>query len=76
MTMRILMTSNTGAGHIGPMVPFAHAFLRAGHDVLLAAPAKDHPAAPVMPPMAIPAIPSAATPPRTAIPIGMLMLMA
>ena len=41
--MRILMTSNTGAGHIGPMVPFAHAFLRAGHDVLLAAPAKAHP---------------------------------
>ncbi|HET9740998.1 MAG TPA: glycosyltransferase [Solirubrobacteraceae bacterium] len=37
------MTSNTGAGHIGPMVPFAHAFLRAGHDVLLAAPAKAHP---------------------------------
>jgi UDP:flavonoid glycosyltransferase YjiC (YdhE family) len=43
LTMRILMTSNTGAGHIGPMVPFAHAFLRAGHDVLLAAPAKAHP---------------------------------
>ena len=37
--MRILMTSNTGAGHIGPLVPFAHAFLGAGHDVRLAAPA-------------------------------------
>ena len=35
--MRILMTSNRGAGHIGPLVPFAHAFLRAGDDVLLAA---------------------------------------
>jgi UDP:flavonoid glycosyltransferase YjiC (YdhE family) len=38
--MRILMTSNTGAGHVGPLVPFAHAFLNAGHDVRLAAPAK------------------------------------
>jgi UDP:flavonoid glycosyltransferase YjiC (YdhE family) len=28
--MRILMTSNRGAGHIGPLLPFAHAFLRAG----------------------------------------------
>ena len=37
------MTSNTGAGHIGPLVPFAHAFLDAGHDVLLAAPAKARP---------------------------------
>jgi UDP:flavonoid glycosyltransferase YjiC (YdhE family) len=37
--MRILMTSNRGAGHIGPLLPFAHAFLRAGDDVLLAAPA-------------------------------------
>ena len=43
MTMRILMTSNTGAGHIGPLVPFAHAFLRAGHDVRLAAPTKAAP---------------------------------
>lgn len=38
------MTSNTGAGHVGPMVPFAHAFLSAGHDVLLAAPSKARPA--------------------------------
>ena len=37
------MTSNTGAGHVGPMVPFARAFLDAGHDVLLAAPAKARP---------------------------------
>ena len=41
--MRILMTSNTGAGHIGPLIPFAHAFLDAGHDVLLAAPARARP---------------------------------
>ena len=37
--MRILMTSNRGAGHIGPLVPFAQAFLSAGDDVLVAAPA-------------------------------------
>ena len=36
--MRVLLTSNRGAGHIGPLVPFAHAFARAGHQVLLAAP--------------------------------------
>jgi UDP:flavonoid glycosyltransferase YjiC (YdhE family) len=33
------MTSNRGAGHIGPLLPFANAFLRAGDEVLLAAPA-------------------------------------
>ena len=33
-----MLTSNRGAGHIGPLVPFAHAFLRAGDDVLVAAP--------------------------------------
>jgi len=37
--MRILMTSNRGAGHIGPLVPFAQAFLSAGDAVLVAAPA-------------------------------------
>jgi UDP:flavonoid glycosyltransferase YjiC (YdhE family) len=36
--MRILLTSNRGAGHIGPLAPFAHAFARAGHQVVLAAP--------------------------------------
>jgi UDP:flavonoid glycosyltransferase YjiC (YdhE family) len=35
--MRILMTTHRGAGHFGPLVPFAHACLRAGHDVLVAA---------------------------------------
>ena len=36
--MRILLASTRGAGHIGPMVPFALACKRAGHDVLVAAP--------------------------------------
>jgi UDP:flavonoid glycosyltransferase YjiC (YdhE family) len=36
--MRVLMTTHRGAGHFGPMVPFAHALQRAGHDVLVAAP--------------------------------------
>src|SRR3954462_15746647 len=36
--MRILMTTHHGAGHVGPMIPFARALLRAGHDVLVAAP--------------------------------------
>jgi UDP:flavonoid glycosyltransferase YjiC (YdhE family) len=33
------MTSNPGAGHVGPLVPFAQALVRAGDDVLVAAPA-------------------------------------
>jgi UDP:flavonoid glycosyltransferase YjiC (YdhE family) len=37
--MRILMTSNRGAGHVGPLVPFAQALLAAGDAVLVAAPA-------------------------------------
>jgi UDP:flavonoid glycosyltransferase YjiC (YdhE family) len=36
--MRVLMTTHRGSGHFGPLVPFAHACLRAGHDVLVAAP--------------------------------------
>jgi UDP:flavonoid glycosyltransferase YjiC (YdhE family) len=36
--MRILFTTKDGAGHFGPLIPFARAFLRAGHDVLVAAP--------------------------------------
>jgi UDP:flavonoid glycosyltransferase YjiC (YdhE family) len=43
--MRVLMTTHRGAGHFGPMVPFAHALQRAGHDVLVAAP---RPAAPMV----------------------------
>ena len=37
--MRVLFASTRGAGHFGPLVPFAHACERAGHDVLVAAPA-------------------------------------
>jgi UDP:flavonoid glycosyltransferase YjiC (YdhE family) len=36
--MRILMTTTRGAGHFGPLKPFADAFLADGHDVLVAAP--------------------------------------
>jgi len=36
--MRILMTTKAGAGHLGPLIPFARAFRRAGADVLVAAP--------------------------------------
>ena len=37
--MRVLFASTRGAGHVGPLVPFAQAAQRAGHDVLVAAPA-------------------------------------
>jgi UDP:flavonoid glycosyltransferase YjiC (YdhE family) len=36
--MRVLLTTKRGAGHFGPMIPFAHAFRRAGVEVLVAAP--------------------------------------
>jgi UDP:flavonoid glycosyltransferase YjiC (YdhE family) len=36
--MRVLFTTKAGAGHFGPLIPFAHAFRRAGADVLIAAP--------------------------------------
>jgi UDP:flavonoid glycosyltransferase YjiC (YdhE family) len=36
--MRILFTTKAGAGHFGPLIPFARALLRAGADVLIAAP--------------------------------------
>jgi UDP:flavonoid glycosyltransferase YjiC (YdhE family) len=38
--MRILMTTRGSAGHLIPLAPFAHACLRAGHDVLVAAQAQ------------------------------------
>lgn len=38
--MKILMSSTSGAGHVGPLVPFAEACLRAGHDVRIAVPDK------------------------------------
>jgi UDP:flavonoid glycosyltransferase YjiC (YdhE family) len=36
--MRILLTSKAGAGHVGPLIPFARALRAAGAHVLLAAP--------------------------------------
>jgi UDP:flavonoid glycosyltransferase YjiC (YdhE family) len=36
--MRVLLTTKAGAGHLGPLIPFARAFRRAGADVLVAAP--------------------------------------
>jgi UDP:flavonoid glycosyltransferase YjiC (YdhE family) len=36
--MRILFASTGGAGHVTPMIPFAGACRRAGHDVLLVGP--------------------------------------
>ena len=35
--MRILFATTRAAGHFGPLIPFAHACRRAGHDVLVAA---------------------------------------
>lgn len=37
--MRILITSTGGAGHLHPLLPYAAAFRRHGHDVRVAAPA-------------------------------------
>lgn len=37
--MRVLVATTAGAGHFGPMVPFATALRDAGHDVVVAAPA-------------------------------------
>lgn len=36
--MRILLATTSGAGHFGPMLPFAAACARAGHELLVAAP--------------------------------------
>jgi UDP:flavonoid glycosyltransferase YjiC (YdhE family) len=36
--MRVLISSRMGAGHFGPLIPFAHALLRAGAEVLVTAP--------------------------------------
>lgn len=36
--MRLLLATSANAGHFGPMVPFAEACRRAGHEVLVAAP--------------------------------------
>jgi UDP:flavonoid glycosyltransferase YjiC (YdhE family) len=36
--MRVLISSRMGAGHLGPMIPFAHALLRNNSEVLVTAP--------------------------------------
>ena len=36
--MRVLLASTSGAGHFGPLVPFADALRRAGHEILVTAP--------------------------------------
>ena len=36
--MRVLISTRAGAGHVGPMIPFAHALLRDNHEVLVTAP--------------------------------------
>ncbi len=41
--MKILFATTAGAGHLGPLVPFAQACRRAGHDVLVAAPGSFEP---------------------------------
>jgi UDP:flavonoid glycosyltransferase YjiC (YdhE family) len=41
--MRILFATTRGAGHLGPLVPFAHACVAAGHQVrVAAAPSVEH----------------------------------
>jgi UDP:flavonoid glycosyltransferase YjiC (YdhE family) len=41
--MRVLLTTKRGAGHFGPLIPFARAFQRAGDTVLVAAPGSARP---------------------------------
>lgn len=41
--MRVLLASTSGAGHLGPLVPFASALRRAGHEILVAAPMSAQP---------------------------------
>jgi UDP:flavonoid glycosyltransferase YjiC (YdhE family) len=41
--VRLLISTTRGAGHFGPLIPFANAFLRHGHEVLVAATASAAP---------------------------------
>ena len=41
--MRVLISTRMGAGHFGPMIPFAHALLRHNSEVLVTAPASAAP---------------------------------
>jgi UDP:flavonoid glycosyltransferase YjiC (YdhE family) len=36
--MRVLFATTAGAGHFGPLIPFARAALSVGHEVAVAAP--------------------------------------
>ncbi len=36
--MRVLAATTRGAGHFGPLAPFAHACAQAGHEVRVAVP--------------------------------------
>lgn len=36
--MKVLLATTAGSGHLGPLVPYADAWRRAGHDVAIAAP--------------------------------------
>ena len=38
MALRLLFATTRGAGHVGPLIPFARAAAAAGHDVLVAGP--------------------------------------
>src|SRR3712207_8116609 len=41
--MRVLICTRQGAGHFGPMIPFAHALLRDNAEVLVTAPSSAAP---------------------------------
>ena len=41
--MRVLISTRQGAGHIGPVIPFAHALLRDNNDVIVLTPASAAP---------------------------------
>lgn len=43
-TVRVMFSTTAGAGHLGPMVPVAHACRAAGHEVAVAAPVSFGPA--------------------------------
>ena len=41
--MRVLISTRPGAGHVGPLIPFAHALLRNNDEVVVTAPAQAAP---------------------------------
>ena len=41
--MRVLISTRPGAGHVGPLIPFAHALLRNNDEVIVTAPAQAAP---------------------------------